>query len=513
MSNSNDIISIANEIATQKENIRLAIVAQGVTCNPSTPLNQYPGKIANINAVTTVPNAIWSDNTITSATTSYTVPAGVGIVGGRIFDDNRSVLESVDFNGAIGVTENTCYDCTSLTNVTGINLKYIGENAFDNCYNLTSFEHDTVEYIADKAFQHCYNVTSGLETVDCPNVQYVGVEAFNENRLLHEVSLPACKEIGNGAFRYAGNQIWTTDNIHITYDLTNVEKIGYEGIYNNVSLTTISLPKVKDIGVRCFRDSTSLTTASLPVCETIKDQGFNSCPALTTITCPNIKYIGSDAFSGTTSNVLANINGTNECNLSECEHISSYAFNSNRNFNSLTLADGCYIGEGAFYAGSTTLDFSLTNAYIKPVYVGPRAFCRRYMPYGIDFSLCTYIGWNAFDQDPTVTWETGVRKDYPQGLDFSSMQTFDVSAYDTQWDANNNKVFSNLGSSTSSRVKVWMPKTATTNGDRGWVFAYSNLDLYTDAADSSELGTYSRLSKDCNIEFHYGATHEDFLNA
>lgn len=41
MSDNNDIISIANEIATQKENIRKAIVAQGVTCPESTPLNQY----------------------------------------------------------------------------------------------------------------------------------------------------------------------------------------------------------------------------------------------------------------------------------------------------------------------------------------------------------------------------------------------------------------------------------------------------------------------------------------
>ena len=150
MSDNNDIISIANEIATQKENIRKAIVAQGVTCPESTPLNQYPGKIANINGVTTVPNTIWHDNNITSATTTYTVPAGVGIVGGRIFDDNRAVLESVDFNSAIAVTENTCCDCTSLTNVTGINAKYIGENAFHNCYNLTSLESNSLEYVADK---------------------------------------------------------------------------------------------------------------------------------------------------------------------------------------------------------------------------------------------------------------------------------------------------------------------------------------------------------------------------
>ena len=240
MSDNNDIISIANEIATQKENIRKAIVAQGVTCPESTPLNQYPGKIANINGVTTVPNTIWHDNNITSATTTYTVPAGVGIVGGRIFDDNRAVLESVDFNSAIAVTENTCCDCTSLTNVTGINAKYIGENAFHNCYNLTSLESNSLEYVADKAFQNCYNVTSGLETVNCPNVVYAGVEAFNNDQLLQSVSLPACTELGAGAFRLAGNQSWTTKNIHITYDLSNVEKIGYEGLFDNNSLTSIS---------------------------------------------------------------------------------------------------------------------------------------------------------------------------------------------------------------------------------------------------------------------------------
>ena len=513
MSNNNDIISIANEIATQKENIRLAIVAQGVTCNPSTPLNEYPGKIANINGMTTVPNAIWHDNTITSATTAYTVPAGVGIVGGRIFDDNRSVLESVDFNGAIGVTENTCYDCTSLTNVTGINLKYIGENAFDNCYNLTSFEHDTVEYIADKAFQHCYNVTSGLETVDCPSVQYVGVEAFNENRLLHEVSLPACKEIGGGAFRYAGNQIWTTDNIHITYDLSNVEKIGYEGIYNNVSLTSISLPKVKDLGIRCFRDSTRLASASLPLCENIKDQCFCACPALTTITAPNVKYVGSEAFNSTP---ITNINGTNQCNLPECEYVGSNAFYINNRFTDIMLAEGCVIGDYTFMSNtvgneSGNNNTSLVNAYIRPSSIGRLAFYKRVIPYNIDFSLCTYIGSNAFAICKSSNGG-GTTRILPQGLDFSSMNTFDLSSSEGAWNSDLSRTFNNIGSS-SSKVKVWMPKTAVTNGTNGYIFNTCYLDLYTDATSSSELGTYSRLAREGSIYYHWGTTHEDFLNA
>ena len=514
MSNdNNDIISIANEIATQKENIRLAIVAQGVTCNPSTPLNEYPGKIANINGMTTVPNAIWSDNTITSATTTYTVPAGVGIVGGRIFDDNRANLETLDLNGAIAITENTCYDCTNLTNLTGINIKYIGENCFDNCYNLTSLESDSLEYIGDKAFQHCYNVTSGLEEIDCPSVKYVGVEGFNNNQLLHEVSLPSCKEIGGGAFKYAGNQIWTTENINITYDLSSVEKIGYEGIYNNVSLTSINLPKVKDLGIRCFRDNTRLASVSAPVCDNIKDQCFYACPALTTITAPNVKFIGNDAFSGSTSNVLANINGSNQCNLPECEYVGSSAFYGNIKFNSLSLADGCYIGNYAFRYGSYSNN-SLSYAYIRPTVVGAFAFAGRIMPYNIDFSLCTYIGSNAFN--PRVDNNDGTYNVfYDQGLDFSSMETFDVSQYEsTSSSYKYNRIFYKVGTSSSSKVKVWMPKTAVVTGDKGWIFSECYLNIYTDAANSSELGTYSRINwGGGDVSYQWGTTHEDFLNA
>lgn len=510
MSNNNDIISIANEIATQKENIRLAIVAQGVTCNPSTPLNEYPGKIANINAVTTVPNAIWSDNTITPATTAYTVPAGVGIVGGRIFDDNRVNLETLDLNGAIAITENTCYDCTSLTNLTGINIKYIGENCFDNCYNLTTLESNSLEYVADKAFQHCYNITSGLETVDCPNVKYVGVEGFNNNQLLHEVSLPSCKEVGNGAFKYAGNQIWTTENIHITYDLSNVEKIGYEGIYNNVSLQSISLPKVKDLGIRCFGSCTQLTSVSAPVCENIKDQCFNGCSSLTTLTAPNVKFVGSSAFNS----VTRHINGENQCNLPECEYVGSSTFSGNTYFQSLTLADGCVINDNAFAINSGENNTTLGHAYIKPSRIGKTAFIRRVIPYEIDFSLCTYICSGAFNSTNIANGDGGgTTRILPQGLDFSSMETFDLNNNENTNYPQYSRVFTNIGSS-SSKVKVWMPKTATINStSKGYIFNTCYLDIYTDAVDSSELGTYSRMSTKGSVTYHYGATHEDFLNA
>ena len=510
MSDNNDIISIANEIATQKENIRKAIVAQGVTCPESTPLNQYPGKIANINGVTTVPNTIWHDNNITSATTTYTVPAGVGIVGGRIFDDNRAVLESVDFNSAIAVTENTCCDCTSLTNVTGINAKYIGENAFHNCYNLTSLESNSLEYVADKAFRNCYNVTSGLETVNCPNVVYAGVEAFNNDQLLQSVSLPACTELGAGAFRLAGNQSWTTKNIHITYDLSNVEKIGYEGLFDNNSLTSISLPKVKDLGVRCFCSCDNLATVSAPLCENIKDSCFYD-TALTTITAPNIKSVGNSSFEGTTSNTLANVNGSNQCNLSECEYVGDSAFCNNKNFTSLTLKDGCTIGARAFEVDNEN-NSTMVDANIKPICIGFRAFGRRFIPQNIDFSLCTTIGHNAFNTNPDTTSTATTITYLSQGLDFSSMQTFYLNGYFTVSSTDYNSIFSSIGT-TSQRVKVWMPKTAITDGDYGYIFKRCALDLYTDAANSSQLGTNSMLQKNSDITYHWGTTHKDFLNA
>lgn len=511
MSDNNDIISIANEIATQKENIRKAIVAQGVTCPESTPLNQYPGKIANINGVTTVPNTIWHDNNITSATTTYTVPAGVGIVGGRIFDDNRAVLESVDFNSAIAVTENTCCDCTSLTNVTGINAKYIGENAFHNCYNLTSLESNSLEYVADKAFRNCYNVTSGLETVNCPNVVYAGVEAFNNNQLLQSVSLPACTELGAGAFRLAGNQSWTTKNIHITYNLSNVEKIGYEGIYNNVSLQTINLPKVKDLGIRCFGSCEQLASVTAPLCENVKDSCFYD-TALTTITAPNIKSVGISSFEGTTHNTLANVNGSNQCNLPECEYVGTSAFYDNTNFTSLTLADGCVIGDNAFALSSGESNETLNNAYIRPSSIGRLAFGRRIIPYGIDFSLCTYIATGAFNGRCDYNDGLVPVRILPQGLDFSSMKTFDLSNCEVDI-PDYSRIFNNIGSS-SSKVKVWMPKTATISStDNGYIFNTCYLDIYTDAASSSELGTYAKISREGSLTYHWGTTHKDFLNA
>ena len=58
-----------------------------------------------------------------------------------------------------------------------------------------------------------------------------------------------------------------------------------------------------------------------------------------------------------------------------------------------------------------------------------------------------------------------------------------------------------------------MPKTAITDGDYGYIFKRCALDLYTDAADSSQLGTNSMLQKNSDITYHWGTTHKDFLNA
>ena len=44
----NDIISLANEIAAEKENIRQAINTAGVDCPEDTPLKDYAGKISSI---------------------------------------------------------------------------------------------------------------------------------------------------------------------------------------------------------------------------------------------------------------------------------------------------------------------------------------------------------------------------------------------------------------------------------------------------------------------------------
>ena len=122
--------------------------------------------------------------------------------------------------------------------------------------------------------------------------------------------------------------------------------------------------------------------------------------------------------------------------MPECEYVGNSAFYDNTNFTSLTLADGCVIGDNAFALSSGQSNETLNNAYIRPSSIGRLAFGRRIIPYGIDFSLCTYIATGAFNGLCDYGDGQVPVRILPQGLDFSydrKNRFKDISNYESDY--------------------------------------------------------------------------------
>lgn len=95
------------------------------------------------------------------------------------------------------IRDNAFYSCSSLQSVNLPNVNYIGECAFSYCYSLQSANLLNVSYIGSYAFQDC----SSLQSIDLPMVSYIGNYAFAYCRSLQVVNLSVANDIKSMAFR------------------------------------------------------------------------------------------------------------------------------------------------------------------------------------------------------------------------------------------------------------------------------------------------------------------------
>lgn len=80
------------------------------------------------------------------------------------------------------------------------------------------------------------------------------------------------------------------------YHNDRITIIGYGGLANQTSLTSISLPNVTNVGERCFNECTNLTNASLPLAKIIGSSAFYNCTTLQSIVLPSVTSLHAQAF-------------------------------------------------------------------------------------------------------------------------------------------------------------------------------------------------------------------------
>jgi uncharacterized protein YjdB len=154
--------------------------------------------------------------------------------------------------------------------INGIKVKSIGDNAFAECSTMKSTEiPDGVTSIGIKAFCNCYD----LEGITIPE---------------------SVTSIGGGAFLMCDN----LKSITLPSNLTSIEPSTFVGCDK---LTSINLPKnLKSIGNGAFAECNSLDNITIPEgTKSIDKFAFDNCTLLKSVVIPNsVTYIGENAFDG-----------------------------------------------------------------------------------------------------------------------------------------------------------------------------------------------------------------------
>jgi len=291
-------------------------------------------------------------------------PAGVQAQSGDGFDysmnsGDTSTITITKYTGPGGAV-------TIPTNINGLTIASIGEDAFQNCNTLASVTiPGSVTNIGNWAFQDCTSLTS----VTIPgSVASIGEEAFQDCTSLTNATISVgVTSIGGEAFSGCDLASVTIPNTvtnigdapftdcpnltAITVNTNNPAYISLAGVLFNQSQTTLIEYPAGIIGT-CYTIPGTVTS--------IADWAFTYCVSLTSVIIPDsVTNIGNVAFSYCTSLASTSIPGT-------VTSIGNSAFDYCTNLNSLTIAEGVTsIGENAFEnctsLTSVTIPGTVTN--------------------------------------------------------------------------------------------------------------------------------------------------------
>ena len=471
-----DVITLANQIAAAKEDIRLAIEGRNVNVPADTPFSEYAGKINLIASEVSTGDLYLKDPAYDDTTTSLTLPVKYSLIDYGALAGKVN-LQSVNVNNVIYVGDNAFSGDGSLTQFTGNNVKVIGSGAFAGC-GFTSFSSSSVETVGNGAFQSC-----SLTSLSLSKAVRLGINVNSSNSALTSINLPEVTSIGSGAFA-------NCDNL-TTLSLPKVEYVGsycFNSIGSSAGSTfTVSLPELKVLGDNAFYNCTNLRSISMPkverICANALNHSGSDAGKITQLSVPMCTYIGSEAYRYYSS-------GDNQVRLDE-----------------LTIADGCEIHNGG------------AGEYMPVVVNGKigRIVCDKYgigvwpngvgsgntsTPSTIDLSGLTSIHWNSDSNmqimDEYVYVSNGA-------LDFQSLT--DMSAENTSGNS-----FLSGSPYNNNVVKMWLNKNLVISpldfGNSNFsIVDSSSVHIYTDAA--SRPSSWPALS---NAHWHFNCSHEDFEN-
>ena len=232
------------------------------------------------------------------------------------FVSNSPNIKTIDFPGMTTVGDQ--WFSSGLSSVTTINLpnaEKIGNDAFQGCISLTKLDAPKVKTIGSSAFSYCSSLTS----VDMPNVTSIGSTAFRQCTKLSSVNMPELKSMYGESFD--GDVLLTelhlpklTTLLSCGFYIPNIRILdlpelttreNFNLIANNAqgstTLEEVNAPKLKTLNVGDFAKCTKLKKVNVNAAETISESAFSGCTSLDSLDLPNATSITDGAFMGCTA--------------------------------------------------------------------------------------------------------------------------------------------------------------------------------------------------------------------
>ncbi len=279
-----------------------------------------------------------------SSITNLTIDSCVTTIGNYAFQ-NCSRLEDVTIRNKGNISTQAFAGSSTQNPATYVvqNVGQIGESAFANCTSMTNLTIDTcVTTIGNTAFQNCYGLedvtilnkgdigaqaftgssTQNPATYTISNVGSIETSAFANCTSIKSLSIDTCvTSIGNYAFQ----------NCSSLEDVTirNNGNIGTQAFKGSSTQNpaTYLVQSVGQIGESAFANCTSMTNLTIDTCvTTIGNTAFQNCYGLEYVTIQNKGNIGTQAFTGSSTQnpatyTISNVGAIGESAFANCSKL------------------------------------------------------------------------------------------------------------------------------------------------------------------------------------------------
>lgn len=323
--------------------------------NPSAII--YDGTPLTLSQTTVIMAVAYSEGNYRSSTASFNAIIAPIVNENEITLDNQGNL--ISYTGS-----NT--SITIPSNVNGITVTGVGENAFADSDIYEIIFPPTVTKIKNGAFENCTN----LKTVGAFRATVVGDKAFYNCINLRNLYLGELTSIGKYSFYNVCSYQYYLSERTFSLQLKNIKTLP-EGAFMNSALSVAEFDKVSGIGKNVFAECTALVSVYFNSMSAMPDGMFKGCSSLVDVDIYNSSYVSVGAFS-TCENLISvdipdasyvNSNAFENCvslvhvNLNRAETVHSNAFTGCISLQTLNLPSMREFEPEAYYVNRPNITF------------------------------------------------------------------------------------------------------------------------------------------------------------